>query len=434
MTFFKKIFHLLIISISTALILPGSASAKPFLDVKLTAQAQCNTEPPVNQSGTTSMNWKALDCVFGLLGTTTGFARAHVIANTISDTKNNSVDLNWLTHIRGGHHETDIKASAEINLKGEFSLKGVDPRNKDLTFFWIKDRLIKLPDSDKDNLVTAEVDYKLDGAYYGSFDKTTSFEGKTLKGVLGRTSLLKFYFSFKQRHEHNGASGHKAMDGQMQYSYRIISPESCRHRSHFWTPGYFDKGAIQRLVNIVCVSIGKSPGNPKFGKHTFSIINDLEKYSKRPKTYPVSSVISKIRLKRFWKLADKTFRSDKLSRVKKLRQAGKFFLDRDDPDSMLNLLVDARKDFNDAWQLKRVLEHALTSLSNISSSLSSMGSGATAPHGIGTIMEPLKNYKSLTLHDIDELTIASIVVGNQLRDQADLDELEADVYEAKSKN
>ena len=63
-----------------------------------------------------------------------------------------------------------------------------------------------------------------------------------------------------------------------------------------------------------------------------------------------------------------------------------------------------------------------------------MGSDPTAPHGIGTIMEPLKNSGSLTRHDIDELTIASIAVGNQLRDQADLEELEAEVYEVKSKN
>ncbi len=433
MTSLKKFFLLFIISISSALLFSGSSFAEPSLDVKFKAQAQCNKEPHVNQSGTT-MNWKALDCVFGLLGTTTGFARAHVIAHTNSDTKNNSVDLNWLTHIRGGHHETDIKASAEINLDGEFSLKGVDPKNKDLTFLWIKDRLINLPDSDKDNLITTEADYKLDGAYYGNFDKLTSFEGKTLKGVLGRTSLLKFYFSFKQRHEHIGACCHKAKDGQMQYPYRIISPDTCRHRSHFWTPGYFDKGAIQRLVNIVCVSIGESPDNPKFGKHTYSIIINLEKYSKLPKTYPLSSKVSKIRLQRFWNRAAKTFRSAKISSAKNLRQAGNFFLDRDDPNSLLNLLAETRKHFSSQSKKKRNIEQALTALSDISSSLSSRGSDPTAPHGIGTIMEPLKNSGSLTRHDIDELTIASIAVGNQLRDQADLEELEAEVYEVKSKN
>lgn len=424
----KTNLSLFIAGIIVLWLFPGSSTADPNLQAKFKVEAWCNDEPGETQTGVKELNWQALDCVFGLLGKTTGFARAHIIAGANSE----SVDLNWLTHVRGGFHEAKTPASANLKLDGEFALEEVDPQNRELTFLWIKDRQITFQASDKDNQVKTGIDFELNGAYYGSFDKLTSFEGKTLKGILGATSAFKFKFSLRQHHEHQGACCHKTMDGQIQFPYRIISPETCLHRSHFWNPGYFDKGAIQRLVNIVCVSIGKSPGNPEIGKHTYSIVNNLEKFADRPKTYPMSSQVAKIRLKQFWNEANITFGSARKASAKSLREAEHFFLDMDDPDSLPGLLELARKDFGNGEQRMKIIRHAFTDLTEISSSLSSLNRKSKVPAGIGTIMEALKEPRLTTLNEIDELALASFAVGKQLKDQADLDDLEAEVYALKS--
>jgi len=47
-------------------------------------------------------------------------------------------------------------------------------------------------------------------------------------------------------------------------------------------------------------------------------------------------------------------------------------------------------------------------------------------------MEALKEPRLITLDEIDEITLASLAVGKQLKEQADLDDLEAEVYALKS--
>lgn len=429
MSLTKNIIFFLGVIFMSAIIFPCAPDAKPYLEARFKAAARCNDEPVNTTSWQKEMNWKALDCTFGLLGETPGFSKAHVIANA----KDNTVSLQWLTHVRGGDGGESATASAKLTLEGEFFLMGTAPRNKHLTFLWIGSRDINLPETDPHNFVTAENSFELQGSYYGSLDGLTHLEKMDLSGILSKTSSIKLSFNVTQNHNHNGVCCHGTKEGYIRYHYRIISPETCKTRKHFWNRGYFHKGPIQRLVNIMCVSIGESSRSLNFGKFTHSIINSLETFSNNPGKYPLSSRVAKIRLRRFWHKANKTYVKKYRDRSRQLEKEAANFLDPKVQGSLLSFLVKAHKNFSDKKKRETLLADAVSALSKAASSYASIKNrDSNTLLEIKSISKAMGHLDDLTLDALSEVIISTELVGQEILDQASLNRLEADVLEDQS--
>jgi hypothetical protein len=157
--------------LSGTLLPSGPSEAAPYLEARFKAVSRCNDEPAKSSNWEKDLNWNALDCNYGLLGETPGFSKAHIISRN----KQNTVGLQWLTHVRGGNHNNGSMGSANIALEGELYLRGVTQANKDMTFLWISGKDINLPEADQHNVVAAENSFELQGPYYGNLKNLTTF-------------------------------------------------------------------------------------------------------------------------------------------------------------------------------------------------------------------------------------------------------------------
>jgi hypothetical protein len=412
-------------------LLPSVPSdAAPYLEARFKAVSRCNDEPVKSSEWEKDLNWKALDCHYGLLGETPGFSKAHIISRN----KENTVGLQWLTHVRGGNHNDSSLGSANISLEGELYLRGVTQANKDMTFLWISGKDINLPGPDQHNIVAAENSFELQGPYYGNLKNLTTFENLNLKGILSRSSSIKLNFQINQDHKHEGALNHSIKNGHIKYHYRIISPETCKSRQHIWSEGYFDKGSIQRLTNIICVSIGKSSETHGFGEFTHSIINDLEYFANHPRKYPLSSRVAKLRLQRFWRQAHLSFGKNFRSKSKKLELEAANFLNPESKGSLLNSLIKTRNNFNNKSIREKLLAEVVSALTKATSSYASINEiDPNTLQEIKSISKTLGQPEDLTLDAFDEIIISTKLVGHEILDQASLHRLEANVLAEQAK-
>ncbi|MGV7220982.1 MAG: hypothetical protein ACQ9MH_05640 [Nitrospinales bacterium] len=426
----KFIFLLSAIIFSGISIFPVSIDATPYLKAKFQAVSRCNDEPEKISSWEKELNWNAIDCSYGLLGEMPGFSKAHVISHN----KENIFGFQWLTHVRGGTQNESSQGSAILSLEGEISLEGITQANKDMTFLWIENREINLPEKDAHNSVTAENSFELQGSYYGALDNLTTFEDLKLKGILSKTSSIKLNFLINQNHKHEGALFHSIKDGFIKYHYSIISPETCKSREHIWSRGYFDRGPIQRLTNIICVSIGETSNSHSFGKFTHSIINDLERFSNHPKKYPLSSRVAKIRLQRFWRQANSAYGKKFRSKSKQLEIEAANFLNPKSRGSLLNTLINTRNNFSDENKREELLGDVVTALSKATSSYASIKEiDPNTLQEIKSISKTLGRPEDLTLDTFNEIIISTKLVGHEILDQASLHRLEANVLAEQAK-
>jgi hypothetical protein len=344
------------------------------------------------------------------------------------------VGLQWLTHVRGGNHNNGSMGSANIALEGELYLRGVTQANKDMTFLWISGKDINLPEADQHNVVAAENSFELQGPYYGNLKNLTTFENLQLKGILSRSSSIKLNFQINQDHKHEGAVNHSIKNGHIKYHYKIISPETCKSHKHTWTDGYFNKEAIQRLTNIICVSIGESAENHSFGEFTHSIINDLEYFANHPRKYPLSSRVARIRLQRFWRQANLSNGKDFRSKSKKLEMEAANFLNPETKGSLLNSLIKTRNNFNNKNIREKLLAEVVGALTKATSSYASINEvDPNTLQEIKSISKTLGNPEDLTMDAFNEIIISTKLVGHEILDQASLHRLQANVLAEQAK-